>query len=201
MLVQGIKSRPVYTGLTIDNHAQRHLFALEGEGPLALLDQVKAVGNDFLSAAEILYVPGGSKAKDHDSQLRVLNPFDLWSAPTIPVLLNRLKVTLRSARMGTRLYLSGTEGFIGQAMQVALDLGVDFHSIRTEHRGSTARRVQCVHCKGFTDNVTTSPYVCSHCNLQLLVRDHYSRRLGAFQGVCIEAEEPGTAPPPKELFT
>ena len=41
--------------------------------------------------------------------------------------------------MGTRLYISGTEGFIGQAMQVALDLGIDFNSIRTEHRGSTAQ--------------------------------------------------------------
>jgi dimethylamine monooxygenase subunit C len=200
MLVEGIKSRPVYTGLTIDPHAQRHLIALEGEGPLALIDQVKVVGNDFLSKAEILYVAGGSKAEGHDSKLCGLNPFDLWIAPTVPVLLNRLTATLQSAKMGTRLYLSGTEGFIGQAMQVALDFGVDFHSIHTEHRGSTARRVQCVHCKGFTENVTTSPYACIHCGLQLLVRDHYSRRLGAFQGVCIDAEEPGTAPAPKELF-
>ena len=102
--------------------------------------------------------------------------------------------------MGTRLYLAGTEGFIGQTMKVALDQGIDFNSIRTEHRGSTARRVQCVHCKGITDDVKTSPYKCSHCGLNLLVRDHYSRRLAAFQGVCIDAEEPGTAPPPVEMF-
>ena len=42
MLVAGIKSRPVYSGLNIDSQAKRHLFALEGEGALALLDQVKA---------------------------------------------------------------------------------------------------------------------------------------------------------------
>jgi predicted RNA-binding Zn-ribbon protein involved in translation (DUF1610 family) len=83
---------------------------------------------------------------------------------------------------------------------VALDLGIDFNSIRTEHRGSTARRVQCVHCKGITDNVTTSPFKCSHCGLSLLVRDHYSRRYGAFQGVNIDAEEPGSAPKPEVLF-
>ena len=41
---------------------------------------------------------------------------------------------------------------------------------------------------------------CSHCGLSLLVRDHYSRRIGAFQGVCIDAEEPGTVPQPEELF-
>ena len=60
-----------------------------------------------------------------------------------------------------------------------------------------ARRVQCVHCKGITDNVATSPFQCSHCGLPLLVRDHYSRRLAAFQGVNIDAEEPGTAPDPE----
>jgi dimethylamine monooxygenase subunit C len=190
MLVQGIKSRPVYTGLTIDPHARRHLFALEGEGVAALLDQVKAVGPEFLKTSDILCV----------GPLPKLQVEDMWSAPTIPVLLNRLRVNLINAKMGTRLYLAGTEGFIGQAMKVALEQNIDFNSIRTEHRGSTARRVQCVHCKGITDDVKTSPYQCTHCGLNLLVRDHYSRRLAAFQGVCIDAEEPGTAPPPVEMF-
>ncbi len=190
MLVQGIKSRPVYTGLDIDVNARRHLFALEGEGVEALCDQVKAVGSEFLKTSDILCV---GKLPDVKAE-------DMWSAPTIPVLLNRLRVNLINAKMGLRLYLSGTEGFIGQAMKVALDQGIDFNSIRTEHRGSTARRVQCVHCKGITDDVKSSPYKCSHCGLNLLVRDHYSRRLAAFQGVCIDAEEPGTAPAPVEMF-
>ena len=91
--------------------------------------------------------------------------------------------------MGLRLYLSGTEGLIGQAMQAALEAGIDHSSIQTEHRGSLARRVQCVHCKGITEDVTTQPARCSHCGLLLLVRDHYSRRIAAFQGVCINAED------------
>ncbi len=196
MLVVGIKSRPVYRGLAVDAHSARHLFALEGEGAEALLDQVESAGKEFLAKAEILYVGPRAGA----DKLRALLPFDVWSAPTIPVLLVRLKAALQASRMGTRFYISGTEGFIGQAMQVALDLGMDFASIHTEHRGSTARRVQCVHCKGITDNVTTSPFTCSHCGLPLLVRDHYSRRIGAFQGVNIDAEEPGSAPQPEVLF-
>ena len=196
MLVVGIKSRPVYKGLVIDIHAPRHLFALESEGAEALIEQVTSAGKEFLGKAEILYV--GPEV--HAGKLQALKPFDFWTAPTIPVLLHRLRATLQAAKMGTRLYISGTEGFIGQAMQVALDLGIDFNSIRTEHRGSTARRVQCVHCKGITDNVTTSPFKCSHCGLPLLVRDHYSRRLGAFQGVNIDAEDPGSAPKPEVLF-
>lgn len=200
MLVAGIKSRPVYGGLNVDTHAKRHLFALEGEGALALIDQVKAVGSDFLRNADILYVASGSKAEDHDKKLEQLGADTLWVAPTIPVLLNRLNVMLGQAKMGTHIYLAGTEGFIGQAQQVAMNHGVDPASLHCEHRGSAARRVQCVHCKGITDNVTTSPYTCTHCGLSLLVRDHYSRRIGAFQGVCIDAEEPGTAPKPEELF-
>ncbi len=195
MLVQGIKSRPVYTGFAIDENAQRHLFALEGEGARALLDQVKKVGKEFLAVSEILHV-----GEAHGKELAALGADILWSAPTTPVLLNRLRQNLINARMGTRLYLSGTEGFIGQAMKVALEQGIDFGSIVTEHRGSEARRVQCVHCKGITDNVTTQPFTCSHCGLTLLVRDHYSRRLAAFQGVCIDAEEPGSAPPPEVRF-
>ena len=199
MLVQGIKSRPVHSGIAIDPNAQRHLFVLEGEGALALIEQA-AAGVEFLAKTEILYVATGSKAASHECKLAALKPYDLWTAPTIPVLLNRLKVTLNSAKMGMRLYVAGTEGFIGQALQIALDAGIDHNSVRTEHRGSAARRVQCVHCKGITENVTTSPCSCSHCGLALLVRDHYSRRIGAFQGVNIDAEEPGILPAPEELF-
>jgi hypothetical protein len=107
---------------------------------------------------------------------------------------------LEDAHMGLRLYLAGTEGLIGEAMQVALDAGIDHTAICTEHRGSLKRRMQCVHCKGISENVTTQPSQCAHCGLWLLVRDHYSRRLGAFQGVCIHAEEPANIPPAVETF-
>ncbi|MBB3352879.1 hypothetical protein HJB79_06275 [Rhizobium lentis] len=200
MLVAGIKSRPVYRGLTIQPRARRHIFALEGEGAKALLDQQPALDETALSRSEILYVARGSRGSGLDETLRRLGADMFFTAPTIATLLFRLKGSLGTAHMGTRLYISGTEGFIGQAMLVALDYGMDHASIVTEHRGSLARRVQCVHCKGITDDVTTSPFACSHCGLTLLVRDHYSRRLAAFQGVNIDAEEPGSAPQPEELF-
>ncbi|MGR9377079.1 dimethylamine monooxygenase subunit DmmA family protein [Rhizobium leguminosarum] len=200
MLVAGIKSRPVYTGLTIQPRARRHIFALEGEGAKALLDQQPALDETALARSEILYVARGSQGSGLDEALRRLGADMFFTAPTIATLLFRLKGSLATAHMGTRLYLSGTEGFIGQAMLVALDYGMDHASVITEHRGSLARRVQCVHCKGITDDVTTSPFACSHCRLPLLVRDHYSRRLAAFQGVNIDAEEPGSAPDPEELF-
>lgn len=196
MLVQGIKSRPVYRGVIIDPNAKKHLFVLQGEAALCLTAQ--APSSRDMAKMDILYVT--APKSDHASALAALKPNDLWTAQTIPILLNRLNVVLGNERMGTRLYLAGTEGFIGQAMKVALEHGLDFNAIMTEHRGSEARRIQCVHCKGITDDVTTQPVTCSHCGLSLLVRDHYSRRIGAFQGVCIDAEEPGTAPKPEVAF-
>ena len=82
----------------------------------------------------------------------------------------------------------------------AMAAGIPHSAVQTEHRGSTVRRVQCVHCKGVTENVTTDPFVCSHCGLNLFVRDHYSRRLAAFQGVNIDAEDPGQVPAAVERF-
>jgi hypothetical protein len=48
--------------------------------------------------------------------------------------------------------------------------------------------------------VTTQPVPCTHCGLLLLVRDHYSRRLAAFQGVCINAEDQSEQVPIEEMF-
>lgn len=197
MLVSGIKSRPVYTDLIIDPYARRHIFALAGEGASALLEKPELKDANFRARTEILYVPEGS---NHAAALRSAGVANYWETPTIATLLTRLQVILSTAHMGTRLYAAGTEGFIGQVMKVGTEAGVNFQSIRTEHRGSLARRISCVHCKGITENVTTSPATCSHCGLTLLVRDHYSRRIGAFQGVCIDAEVPGVVPPTEELF-
>lgn len=201
MLVSGIKSRPVYQGLIIDPYARRHLFALQGEGALALLEKPELKDAEFRARTEILYVAatGDHQGGDHADALRNSGA-NYWQAPSIATLLTRLGVTLSTAHMGLRLYTAGTEGFIGQVMQVGIDAGINFQSIRTEHRGSLARRVSCVHCKGITENVTTSPMVCSHCGLTLLVRDHYSRRIGAFQGVCVNAEVPAEIPPVEELY-
>ena len=124
MLVAGIKSRPVYTGLTIQPNARRHIFALEGEGAKALLDQKPALDETALARSEILYVARGSQGSGLDEALRRLGADMFFTAPTIATLLFRLKGSLATAHMGTRLYLSGTEGFIGQAMLVALDYGM-----------------------------------------------------------------------------
>lgn len=199
MLPPSIKSRPVY-GTLSPKPGSLHLFVADAEGALAILDLSKTAPTAFFSRAHFIYVPGAAAARNYGAQLRDLHPHAFYEGPSIAAALPRLVQTLATARMGIRVYLAGTEGLIGQAMRLALEAGVDHAAIETEHRGSLARRVQCVHCKGITEDVTTQPVTCAHCGLMLLVRDHYSRRIGAFQGVCIDAEEPGVVPETEELF-
>jgi hypothetical protein len=205
MLVSGIKSRPVYGTLAIRPSATLHLFVADAEGAQAILDAAKIATNDpaaapFLDKTHIIYIPGGAAPKNYGEALKSLGPDMFYEGPTIAAALPRLAQTLATAHMGTQIYLAGTEGLIGQAMKMAIDAGVDHLSMQTEHRGSEERRVQCVHCKGITENVRTQPVKCAHCGLTLLVRDHYSRRIAAFQGVCIDAEEPGVVPATEEAF-
>jgi hypothetical protein len=193
-----IKSRPVYGTLT-PQPGKDHLFVADAEGGEAILDLAETAPADFFANAEIVFIPR-STGDRYTGPLQALKPARFYEGPSIGAALPRLKQTFATAHMGLRLYLAGTEGLIGQAMQAALEAGIDHSSIQTEHRGSLARRVQCVHCKGVTEDVTTQPVTCSHCGLLLLVRDHYSRRLAAFQGVCINAEDQSEQVPVEEMF-
>jgi len=199
MLLPSIKSRPVYSTLA-PRAGTAHLLVADADGAEAIVDLAGIASPHFFEKAQILYVPGRGAAGDFETRLTTLRPRAYNSAPSIAAMLPRLSQTLSTARMGLQLYLAGTEGLIGQAMKVAVDHGIHHKAILAEHRGSTARRVQCVHCKGVTEEVKTQPVICSHCRLQLFVRDHYSRRIAAFQGVCIDAEQPGSAPPMREIF-
>jgi hypothetical protein len=193
------KSRPTH-GKLEPRAGAAHLLVADAEGAEAILDLAQRGGSSLFAKAQIYYVPGRTKGSDLESRLAALGPFSFTIAPSISALLPKLKQVFATARMGLQVYLSGTEGLIGQVMKVAMDHGIDHRSISTEHRGSLARRVQCVHCKGITEDVRTQPVVCAHCGLILFVRDHYSRRIAAFQGVCIDAEEPGSAPASQEIF-
>ncbi|MGB4829568.1 MAG: dimethylamine monooxygenase subunit DmmA family protein [Paracoccaceae bacterium] len=195
-----ITSRPVYAPLE-PRSGQLHLIVADGEGAAAVTDMLAKTpeAGTLLAAAHIMYCPGPT-GTDQSAALQSLGAAQFFRAPTIPVLLPRLARVLSSAHMGTQFYLSGTEGLIGQAERAIMQTGFPFAAIQKEHRGSTLRRVQCVHCKGITENVATDPFVCSHCGLSLYVRDHYSRRIAAFQGVNIDAEDPGQVPQPVVRF-
>lgn len=195
---KSILTRPVY-GTLAARPGKAHLMVADAEGAEALLD-LAATAAGLMAKSHIFYIPKTTGAR-YCAQLRALAPAQLYVGPSYAASVSRLRKALADAHMGLQIYLAGTEGLMGQVMQEAIAAGYAADAIQTEHRGSVARRMQCVHCKGITEDVMTDPFVCSHCGLNLFVRDHYSRRLAAFQGVCIDAEDPGQVPASKELYT
>lgn len=193
-----IPSRPVY-GILEPRVGKAHLMVADAEGAEAVLDLAPGVHEGFFAATHIVYLPKRSGER-YTGPLRALAPGQLYIGPSYDAARPRLDRTFETAHMGLQVYLAGTEGLMGQAMRDAIAAGIPHTAIQTEHRGSTARRMQCVHCKGITENVTTDPFVCAHCGLNLFVRDHYSRRHAAFQGVRVDAETPGAVPEAVERF-
>lgn len=196
-----IRSRPVYGELQ-PRAGAAHLLVADGEGAEAIVELVARAGEAapaLLARAHVIYMPGPT-GTDQGDRLEALGAAQFHRSPSYAAAAPRLKKVLADAHMGLQVYLAGTEGLIGQALREAMAAGLPQGAMQTEHRGSTLRRVQCVHCKGITENVRTDPFQCSHCGLHLFVRDHYSRRLAAFQGVNIDAEDPGQVPPAVERF-
>jgi len=195
-----IKSRPVYATLE-PRPGKAHIAIADGEGADALGDLLDKAPDraGMLAAMHILYTPGPN-GTDLWAKVQGFGAAQSYRAPTIPAMLPRLSKVVAEAYMGTQFYVTGTEGLMGQAEREIMMTGLPFAAVQKEHRGSTLRRVQCVHCKGITENVAMDPFVCSHCGLNLFVRDHYSRRIAAFQGVNIDAEDPGLVPAAVERF-
>jgi predicted RNA-binding Zn-ribbon protein involved in translation (DUF1610 family) len=196
--VSTIKSRPVYPGLRAVPTARRNLVAVEGDGVQAVARMLVEAPEGFPGRTQVLYTAGRGRADPE--QLRALGVAAVDVLPDVERVLTVLDGLLDRASMGTRLYAAGDEGFVGRVVRLGIDHGIDHKSVLTEHSGSLARRVQCVHCKHFTEHVTASIFECPGCGTLLFVRDHYSRRLAAFQGVCVNAEDPTQRPVPEEAY-
>lgn len=193
-----ILSRPVYGELEI-RPGKVHLMVADAEGAEAILELAASAPQGFWEKAHIIYLPKKT-GETYTAKLKALGAGSFYVGPSYEAAKPRIADTFAKAHMGLQIYLAGTEGLMGQALAAAMAAGYPHTAIQTEHRGSTARRMQCVHCKGITEDVITDPFVCSHCGLNLFVRDHYSRRHAAFQGVCIDAEDPGDVPEAVEMF-
>lgn len=201
MLITGIKSRPVYDRLAPMASGLRHLAVAQGSGGhpmLRLLDEMTPAQR---GATTLVYSSESFTGNSYEDDLRAAEGAELRLCASNAEALQVLEELLSTARMGTRLYLAGSEGFIGTAMQRATHYGLDRDEILREHAGSFVRRVWCAHCNAYTENVTQRIFRCPGCGLDLVVRDHYSSRLAAFQGVKADGEVPGELPEVEELDT
>lgn len=200
MLITGIKSRPVYDRLQPLPGGRRHIIAGQGSGGramLRLLDEMTGLDGPIT----LLYSKESFSGQGFLTELQRYPDHELRPYASNQALIDDLNDLLSDAHMGTRLYLAGSESFLGSAMQVATRFDLNRDEVLREHSGTLVRRVWCVHCDTYTENVTQRVYDCPGCSLTLVVRDHYSRRLAAFQAVKADAEVPGELPPAEELDT
>jgi ferredoxin-NADP reductase len=201
MLITGIKSRPVYDELTPMASGLSHLAAAQGSGGKPLVRLLRAMTPDQLAATTVLYSTESFTGQNYRSDLNQFEVRELVVLSTNADAVRELDASLATAEMGTRLYLSGSEGFIGTSMQVAASYGMNQDEVLREHAGSFVRRVWCAHCEHYSENITHRVFTCPGCELTLIVRDHYSGRLAAFQGVKADSEVPGELPENEELDT
>jgi DNA-directed RNA polymerase subunit RPC12/RpoP len=188
-----------HSGLTPDAMASSHLIVAEGAGGHGVLELLENAPAIFASSARILYLSSshydGLYSRFFESGIPV------QAFASLPELLGSLRDALASALMGLRIYVTGTESFMSDVAIVAHGYGVSYESIRMEHRGSQSRRVQCVHCKKITEDVASNLVSCLHCGLRLFVRNHYSRRIGAFLGVAANVEDPSDPVSATEVYS
>lgn len=199
MLITGIKSRPVYDSLTPFPEATLHLLAGQGSGGTAMLRLLGDIPKG--ARTEVFYSSESFTGQNHSNALEQAMSGDINLFGNNAALVEALQQRLATAYMGTRLYLAGSESFIGAAMKVARQFDLNADEVLREHCGSLVRRVWCVHCDSYSENITRRVFNCTGCGKPLVVRDHYSRLMGAFMGVQADAEVPGELPDATDLDT
>lgn len=100
-----------------------------------------------------------------------------------------LLAQLQATAVGTRLYLCGDEAFIWQCRALARQAGMLDEEIEQFRLGSR-RALYCVHCATQQEITDADQVDCAGCGVRLQVRAHFSRRLGAYMGVCLNPNQP-----------
>ncbi len=191
-----IRSKPVYTSLLWHEKATSHLIVAQGQGGMAVLKLLQLMHPK--QPITVLYTPQSDA--DYSKTLLKVVPEGLHILDTEEKILQKLDSTLHTLYMGMRLYIAGSEDFMWTVAKVANKFGIEDAGMMKELTGTLARPIYCVHCKAITHDVTTNIGKCSGCGRMLFVRDHFSRHLGAYMGLMVDAESPGDLPEIEEIY-
>lgn len=192
-----MKSQPVYDTLQWDPAGREHILLLTADD--------EALARRLLSeppGGAIIFIcldPDGRLAAEPGCGELPVRARRHW-ARDLPTALLRLDEALSAAPMGARLYIAGSQDLIWQACHVADRFAISRQQLRLQCSGTLSRPVFCVHCRVLTRAARTNVVACSGCGRALFVRDHFSRRLGAYMGLQVDAESPGLVPAIEEVY-
>jgi ferredoxin-NADP reductase len=193
-----IRSKPIYTSLVWHEKATSHLVVAHGSGGMAVLKIFQQMYPK--QPISVIYARQSNSGSDYTTNLQKIVTEDLQLCDTEQQALEVLKAALPAARMGMRLYVAGSERFIWSVAELVKQYGVEDADIMKELTDTLARSVYCVHCKAITHDIRTNIGQCCGCSKMLLIRDHFSRRLGAYMGFMVDAESPGQLPEIEEIY-
>lgn len=194
-----IRSKPVYSTLIWNQQATAHLVVAEGVGGgMAVLKLFQQMHPEH--PITVLYADHEQGSVDYSATLQRVVPEGLQVYATDGAALQAVKAYLPQARMGLRIYVAGSEKFMWEIAGICTEYGIENDEICKELTGTLARSVYCVHCKGITHDVHSNVTPCVDCGRMLFVRDHFSRRLGAYMGLMVDAEAPGVLPEIEEIY-
>lgn len=182
--INAIKSRPVYHEVAPDPGVGCHVFITDIDG-LGKIQTHQALSTATEQRA--LYV-GASDAEPEGFAL--LDPA-IWQ--------QALAQQVSLLGMSSAFYVAGSEAFLWHVHRVLSEAGFADSQIHLLAPSGNQRDLFCTHCYHVTHKVTQSPAECGGCGRLLLVRDHFSRLMGAYVGVQINAEDPDDVPPTEEL--
>lgn len=112
-------SRPAYGGLSLDERAKSHIVVAEGEGASAVLDLFEDAPPS-LARTTLVYTGSDGFAV----RLSILGASEFRRTASRLDLIERLGELFESSKMGARLYVAGTESFIGEVIAKAASHGV-----------------------------------------------------------------------------
>lgn len=192
-----IRSKPDYQSLAWRKQALAHVVIAKGGGGMAVLQLFQQMYPR--ESVTVVYVRDPDE-KDYSATLATTLGDDLRCYDNDLDGLYAFFRLLSECRMGTQFYMAGSETFIWSAVKMAKLHGVQEDDVMKQVVATLSRPVYCVHCKGVTPDVTTNIASCRKCGRKLFVRDHFSRILGAYMGLQIDAEDPGQVPAIEEIY-
>ena len=96
---------------------------------------------------------------------------------------------LEDLHTGLHVVVCGDEVFLWHSAQHLLAHGLILDEMQMIKTATTAKQIYCVHCFHLFSSSADEYCDCPQCATHLLIRSHFSERLGAYMGVCANAEE------------
>ncbi|PZU83916.1 MAG: hypothetical protein DI528_15765 [Shinella sp.] len=106
-----------------------------------------------------------------------------------PQIFDALAFRLASAETGIRLCVCGTQAFLSRVERTAFRCRFPREYFTGQVAGPSEWDIQCAYCKTIYPDVTHRIARCDVCEVDLLVRNHYSIAYGAYQAVFVSPED------------